>query len=183
MFDIDLYKQTQRDVFLVDCNANGLPNNYVVDVAGDEDKIMTCLVAGFLLEEVKLDFDNSTVLKFEINEFEYAGKSIPVVRGVDSLIYHGFEKPLIHEGAEWLWTDSFSKSIKIIRLLSTFPNKIEESFDTYFESITACIKKWIADLNSAINFHNEQVKQCAKKHAAFLHDLYFNRPDSLGLKK
>ena len=171
------------DVFLVDCNANGMPNNYVADVAGNEDKIMTCLVADFLLEEVKLDFDNSAVLKFEINGFEYVGKSIPVVRGIGSLIYHGFEKPLIHEGAEWLWTDSFSKSIKIIRLLSTFPNKTEESFKTYFESITACIKKWIDDLNNAINFHNEQIKQCAKKHAIFLHELYCNQPEFLGLKK
>ena len=182
MFEIDLYKKTETDLIIVDCNGNGFPNSEVVYFKGDKNRIVEALLANLLLDEIEIKLDDKSNYVFKCNGNEYVVENIPVVSGIDSFIYHGHEEPIPHIGVEWFYADKKSNSIKIIRLLSTFSSKSQESYEEYFESINDHFIKWISDLNCAINFHNKQLKIVAEKHADYLHNLYVNNPEMLGIK-
>lgn len=182
MFEIDLNSMLEKDLLIIDCNTNAMPNSEIIYYKGDINKIAKSLVGNLLIEEVKINVEDSSIFTSSHSGYEYVVENIPIISGSKSLIYYGHEKPVLQKGVEWICLDENSNLIRIARLLSTFATKTDESYKKYFELINSRLVCLIEDLNLAIKFHNEKIELFAKKSAKGLHDLYVNHPEILGIK-
>ena len=180
MFDFNLYEFTKNVLFIIECNASGFRNGEVILLRGNQQKIFERLTKDYLLEEVKIDFHNSYLIKCERNGFEFIGEKIPVLSGVQSLKYYGGQQPLFTEGVEIFDYNEEEKTIRVLRLLSSFVTKTDKSVNNYLEFMNAKFQGWIDELNFAISYHNKIVIEKAMNKAAELHSLYVSHPEMFG---
>lgn len=179
MFDFDIREKTNNDLMCIELNSNAFRNADIIRLSGDKKSILGKLVGDFLLEKVEIDFNGKSFFKFEQNGDDFIGENLPIIKGIDSLIYHGSSTLLLNDKIENLFLDKCNKSIRISRLLSTFINKNDGACEKYFEIINHHLKEIIDNLNFAIKNHNKTIMQCAKQNAEYLHNLYINHPETI----
>ena len=178
MFDLELHHYTVLDKQLITWNANIIPNCFIKEINGAKQKIIGYLLEDKLLEKVEIDLSKKTiVLSNACDGFIFVKESIPIIKGVKSLIYHGAITPNLCTEIELFDLNTDGNLVFVFRRVSV--ERLDETgrYEDYFVSLNKCLLDCISSLNKDIDEHNRQLLETAKKCADNLNGWYMLHPD------
>lgn len=180
MFDLDIKKKTEVDLFCIDYRFQTIKNCEVVNLYGDYKSLYKDFLGDKLMEEVSLDFALIKCFeKYLFGDYKFLVEIIKIKKGYESLLYKGNQvsKPNsyddikfeINKNGEELW---------VYRRVSV---KLDSEYiDAAFNSINENLKINVLSLNMGIKEHNETLTDACSKKAFQLSELYKNHPDLFG---